>query len=107
MRHKLVSPKDTLLGHVDVPDHWFGENYDSSVSVPMAFWYHKGDMFDPDLVGHIEIKTITLSRAGWSRYRDSVILIQGTLEEFEGLPGCSFSPSAAYLRSLTLAAPIV
>ena len=31
---------------------------------------------------------------------DALVLFGATLEEFERLPGCSFAPGAAYLRSI-------
>jgi hypothetical protein len=45
------------------------------------------------------VNQITIARAYHSEYRDAVCLTRGSIEEFEKLPGCSFSPSMAYLRS--------
>lgn len=99
MRLKLVSRKDTLLGHIDVPDHWQAQlekvHHVSVLRRPRLFF----TMTEAELAP-ADIKTVTIAEAYWSQYRGAVFLAQGTLEEFEILPNCSFAPSAAYLRSV-------
>lgn len=100
MRLKLVSRKDTLLGHVDVPDHW-GEylqkrgavqNYVLPRLIPLA-WDGK------TLSAPVDVQSITLAVANFSEHRDAVSLVEGTIEQLEAMPECSFTPSMAYLRS--------
>lgn len=98
MRLKLVSPKDTLIGHLDVPDHWDewlkrGGAATSFVNRPFRF------AMDAQPSPVLDIKKITVAQARWSQYRDAVWLAEGSIEELEELPGCSFTPSMAYLRS--------
>lgn len=97
MRLKLVSTKDSLLGHVDVPDHW-GDVLTKRHAVEFAImprlrYALTDDVLLPD------IQTVTLARAHWSHYREAVYLARGTIEEFEKLDGCSFAPSMEFLKS--------
>lgn len=103
MKLKLVSPKDTLLGHIDVPNYWNGGlDRAGCVSVPflppLRIACSKFSGMEMDVP--VEVSTIVIMRAGWSQYRGAVYLARGTIEELEALRDCSFSPSAAYLRSI-------
>lgn len=101
MRLKLVSPKDSLLGHVDVPDCWAAsltrrECIEFAI-MPRLHYPLTDDVSMlplPDCV-----QTVTLAQARWSHYRGAVFLARGTLEEFEKLDGCSFAPSLEFLKS--------
>lgn len=100
MRLKLISPKDTLLGHIDVPEH-FAQSYErrDAISFAIAPRPSIGELLTTGVAHTVNIKSITLVKASWSQYPDAVYLCEGTIEDFERLPGCSFSPSIAYLRS--------
>lgn len=103
MRLKLVSfSHDTLLGHIDVPDHW--QNWLERNGAASTTMMNRIPLMAPPTAAAYPIamptvKQITIARAYGSRYRDAVFLLRGSIEEFEELPGCSFSPSMAYLRS--------
>ncbi len=100
MRLKLISPKDTLIGHIDVPDiweEWFKRGGAASAAIAPRF--AACAMMPSNVSPVIDIKTVTLVKAGWSQYPDAVYLREGSIEEMERLPGVSFSPSMAYLRS--------
>ena len=97
MRLKLVSIRDTLIGHIDVPD----DIGDILVRRP-----RRTPIFPPlkvcdprELPALSDIMVVTLVPAHYSQYRDAVCLVEGTIEQLEALPGYSFTPSMAYLRS--------
>lgn len=100
MVRKLVSRKGTLLGTVTFPSHW-GETIEAQEGV--RFHLRKplriSDMLADASVEAL-IQTGVLYKAHDYIHRDALILDGVTLEEFEAMPGCSFSPSAAYLRSI-------
>lgn len=103
MRLKLVSLKDTLLGHVDVPDYWrawLERSGAATTPVLPRFSYMAPDMADQLVAPNIT--KVTLVKAGWSQYREAVWLAEGKIEELETIEGCSFTPSMAYLRSQLL-----
>ena len=101
---KLASRKGTLLGTVTVPDdvaeYLNGErgqrDYASMAVLPrLPFLYPPQP---EDVPGMLGVMTVTFRR---SYYMRDAIEIHGiSLEEFEKLPGCSFSPGAGYLRSV-------
>lgn len=98
MRLKLVSySHDTLLGHIDVPDEWrdWFERGVARMSVMPKRWEYKAEA----LVSAEQLQIVTIMKAYGSQYPDAVAIVEGSIEEFEKLPGCSFTPSAAYLRS--------
>ncbi len=100
MRLKLVSPKDTLIGHVDVPDHWrewFKRSGAASAELCNPLQYREAAKATPPFQTVIE--HVTLVKAEWSQYEDAVYLLHGTVEQLEAIPGVSFAPSMAYLRS--------
>lgn len=105
MRLKLVSySHDTLLGHIDVPNHWQewldkGGACSTAMTANLPMKWLKEAIADEYQIAMPEIQTVTVARVYHSRYRDAVAIIKGSIEEFERLPGCSFSPSMAYLRS--------
>jgi hypothetical protein len=93
---KLYSRKGTLLGTVTYPAHWDrtiqkhgGMSF--HLTPELRFWA-LDDAHAP------EVRTGFIAQH--HRDRAGVELGGVTLEEFEKSPGCSFSPSAAYLRSL-------
>jgi len=101
MRLKLVSySHDTLLGHIDVPDYWrewMDRGHVTAVippRLPLSMFDHaSNEIVMP------EIKQVIIARAYGSQYRDAVYLARGSIEEFEAMDGCGFTPSMAYLRS--------
>jgi len=101
MRLKLVSPEDTLIGHIGVPDEWgayFERSGTARAAIPSKFrGPYQG--LAVAFVPVADIHTVTLALAGWSQYQDAVYLVEGTVEELEALPDCAFAPSRAYLRS--------
>lgn len=101
MRLKLVSQQDTLLGHVDVPDSWrvWLEKNRAARTYAMDRLPVYRDYRPEDVVPIANVETLTLMRAHWSQFRDAVCLVEGTIEQLERQPGCSYTPSMAYLRS--------
>lgn len=103
MRLKLVSySHDTLLGHIDVPDHWrewLEKGHDAVSTAIMPKLRYSPEAAADYAIAMPNIKKITIVKAYHSEYRDAVYLYEGSIEELERLPGCSFTPSMAYLRS--------
>lgn len=104
---KLVSRRETLLGTVTVPLRWASmllRDRSGWPEVRFHYWPDgRGSMFRAYLE---EESTLTYSM-GAIRYHDwtpefgpAVELLGITPEQFERLEGCSFAPSAAYIRSL-------
>lgn len=101
---KLESEKGTLLGTVTIPFDWADrlrnrggvcEFYLPSAS-PIMSWDKLPDPTNP---------VFTIKRGALftspKYYSPQTLHLYGvTLEEFETIPGCSFAPSAAYLRSI-------
>ena len=98
---KLASRKGTLLGTVTVPDDVAeylngerGQRDYASMEVLLRLPF-------PQPEGVPGILSITAAVFQRSYYMRDAIEIHGiSLEEFEKLPGCSFSPGAGYLRSV-------
>lgn len=99
---KLVSSKDTLLGSVTFPGPWEAQleraGYINFMAEPrfdvrQTFGAMAAD--EAPTIRHARI-----ANAPWSKYAGAVVLHGITLEEFEKLDGCTFSPGAGYLRSL-------
>lgn len=100
--YKLDSIKSNkMLGTVIVPWYWEKE-IDQYGSVAVVYidntlppaWAIE-DCSIPLTLG---LKRGLLCHSHW--HFDSLMLYGLTLEEFEQVPGCAFSPSAAYLRSI-------
>lgn len=102
MKYKLVSPKDTLLGHIDVPNHWeyyFKKNghFTTFIMPDMSKFAFSNEVLP---AAEIIADRITLIDAYWSQYEKAVCIVEGKIEDLEKLPNCSFSPSMAYIKSL-------
>lgn len=93
---KLYSRKGTLLGSVSYPRHWDEylreQNYFRFAIRPKLSWN------DAEPSAPLDIRTGEMTL--YPGERGAVMIYGVTPEEFETLPGCSFSPSAAYIRSL-------
>lgn len=98
MRLKLVSPKDSLLGHVDVPDCW-ADNLTRREAIEFAIMPRLHYPLTDEVPLPSCVQTVMLAQARWSHYRGAVFLARGTIEEFEKLDGCSFVPSMEFLKS--------
>lgn len=97
---KLYSPKETLLGIITLPA-WAGEQLREYHVVQMAWtprMLARGFRPEADAAAFVEVTRCLLTRARCDP--NGVELWGVTLEQFEQMQGCSFSPSAAYLRSL-------
>ena len=98
VQFKLASPKGTILGTITIPCHvaeMFEKEYQVHVYMPprRPTYYQQWKNDTP-----IEITTMVLTR---SHAVPGALELWGTsIEEFEKLDGYSFSPSAAYLRSI-------
>ncbi|SRR5712691_3679456 len=95
--YKLCSARGSLLGVIGVPDEigdWI-ERRDVARApyypgLPVCVHWRDADIID--------IKSVTIVR---SHHRPGAVEIHGmSLEEVEQMPGFSFAPSAAYLRSM-------
>lgn len=96
--YKLASPKGTLLGTITIPFEW-SEQIQGSGQV--RFYVSPGlpgFMFRPEEFMPVNIHHGVLVRS--HAISDAVELWGIPLEKFESLRGCSFSPGAAYLRSI-------
>lgn len=96
---KLVSQRDVVLGTITVPSHW-AETLRKEHRV--KFYYSPPISFG-SAFGNLPI-TVDLT-IGWlersfGNHSDALVLHGMSLEQFESCRGCSFSPSAAYLRSI-------
>lgn len=89
VQYKLTSPTGTLLGTVTIPKRW-GTHLQECQPV----FFRIGRILSPTF--DIKAGYIVLSHA----MRGAVELHGCSIEEFEQIDGCSFSPSAAYLRSV-------
>ena len=90
---KLQSYRGAILGTITVPERWAKflhtrGSYELYVSTPPQSIYG-----DKTILRQI---ILTMSE----RHPGAVELIGCSLEEFERVPGCSFAPGAAYLRSV-------
>lgn len=100
--HKLVSAKGTLLGTITIPnreDQLLRERGGVQIAY-MAGLSLLAMGYDPYASVPETTQIVTIHRSDCSEYRDAVAMYGVTLEEFERMPGYSFAPSAAYLRSL-------
>jgi hypothetical protein len=95
---KLVSSKGTLLGTITIPVEWYDMlREDRKVAFYIALnrtapplGDYNGPMLDFSYAVIVE-----------SMWMDDAVELQGvTIEAFEQVPGCTFAPSAAYLRSI-------
>jgi len=97
VQFKLESSKGSLLGSVTIPHDWADIlQYKGCVQFMM------GDPF-PLWCTEIDLNELTYRQGAISKghkFDNSVIIFGVSLEEFETCDGCSFSPGAAYIRSI-------
>ncbi len=97
--HKLVDQHGTILGVITIPGHW-DECLAESRSVRFAVCdgppIRAYQDFDPSAAILVQYGGLTRSYA----MRGALELWGISLEQFEKMDGCTFSPSAAYLRSI-------
>ena len=98
VQFKLASPKGTILGTITIPCH-VAEMFEKEYQVPVYMppkWLASYQEWRNDTP--IETNMMVLTR---SYAVPGALELWGTsIEEFEKLDGYSFSPSAAYLRSI-------
>jgi hypothetical protein len=94
---KLVSQKGTMLGVITFPAKWEerlneGRSVHFHIYQPLRAFPAPGEseMFRRGMICSTSHELM----------KDAVMLAGINLEEFEMQPGCSFAPSAAYLRSI-------
>lgn len=92
---KLYSRKGTLIGSVSFPRHW--DEYLREQGY-FRFALRPKLSFNDDPSEIPDVRTGEMSL--YPGERGAVVIRGVTLEEFETIPGCSFAPSAAYIRSL-------
>ena len=90
---KLQSYCGAILGTITVPERWAKflhtrGSYEFYVSTPPQ------SIYDDETTLRQAVLTTAFCHPG------AVELIGCSLEEFERVPGCSFAPGAAYLRSI-------
>ena len=101
LQAKLVSPHDTLLGTITYPPEWH-DNLHGRGYVNVAYLRPRDlhVILEERVDSATMVRSFTIVLARHSDFPDAVRLLGVTLEEFEQIPGCSFAPGAAYLRSL-------
>lgn len=89
----------TLLGTITIRGRWV-EILHEHESVQFAYFPTPSLewMTEPANSAPVQYKVGCLQRS--HEYRDGLYLHGLSIEEFETMDGCSFSPSAAYLRSI-------
>ena len=98
VQRKLYDRRGTLLGLVVIPYDWDDylrrqRGYRFVVTKPRSL---RDYLETPSKPQEFRTADVVLSR-----HENGAVELYGiSLEEFETLPGCSFSPSAAYLRSI-------
>lgn len=89
----------TLLGTITIPGHWVEILHErksvefAKVDAPKFGWMTESANSEP-----LQYKVGCLQQS--YEHRDGLYLHGLSIEEFETMEGCSFSPSAAYLRSI-------
>ena len=97
---KLYSGKGVVLGTITYPAEW--ELYiRKRGGITVRFAEAMLGFYDPSAHISPSIRTFALFLHYGNQAEREGLQLQGiTLEEFEKQPGCSFAPSAAYLRSI-------
>ena len=99
--YKLESSQGTILGTITIPYLWADYLCTSdrvSFCIGPIFLDECSSESGPyDTRVTLRHGLLVQSRGS---HPDALVLFGATLEEFERLPGCSFAPSAAYLRSI-------
>lgn len=97
---KLMSPKGTVLGIIGFPAHW-AEQMERYQDTP---GFNFVPPLDPRLFSYgapSNLDNLTHGTLRRSHFEQGAFELYGmSLEQFEKIPGCSFSPGAAYLRSI-------
>ena len=91
---KLQSYRGAVLGTITVPERWAKflhtrGSYEFCIAITLR-------SIHDDTEATLRQAVLTTSEC----YPGAVELIGCSLEEFERVPGCSFAPGAAYLRSI-------
>ena len=106
---KLISRKETLIGTVTVPLHWaymlVGRDRPDTAWPAVEFTYLPEEARSPWFYLRDGAEAITYQRCAlvyrrWTKFGPAVELRGITPEQFETIEGCTFAPSAAYIRSL-------
>ncbi len=100
---KLVSDRNTLLGTITYPDWWEArrlEARDGYIRLAVNRPMDRLMLYSAEAMNECAMSSFAVARAYCRDYPDAVRLYDITPEEFEKQPWCSFSPSAAYVRSL-------
>lgn len=101
---KLISFKGTLLGTITIPEDKYLFILSNNTWHTWSFHFQQGTIwgFCPQNSNgqEISVSAWTLIESYFPEHRDAFMLHGVSVEEFEQQPGCSFAPSAAYLRSL-------
>ena len=99
--YKLESQQGTILGTITIPYLWADYLRTServSFCIGPIFLDECSSESGPyDTRVTLRHGLLVQSRGS---HPDALVLFGATLEEFERLPGCSFAPGAAYLRSI-------
>src|SRR6185369_11993165 len=98
---KLVSKDGTVIGTVAFPNHWLywlSNRQAVRFMVPQPMIARYGDAG----MAHCDLSVAAGMLCDWQTKigEAAVLLVNIDLETFETVPGCSFAPSAAYLRSI-------
>jgi hypothetical protein len=97
---KLYSHKGTLLGTVNYPEEW-DERIQGHRGFRMHWMPATADLLryiHDDESSKTAVRTFVIHES--YHERGAVEIYGVTPEEFEQMPDCSFSPGAAYIRSL-------
>ena len=100
--YKLVSRKGTLLGTITIPDYEdqiLRQQGGVQIAYMPCLATYTGISPSSPVVPEM-VQVVTIHRSYCYEHHDAVEMYGVTLEEFEKMPGYSFAPSAAYLRSL-------
>jgi hypothetical protein len=92
---KLASHNGTILGTITIPPHWTAF---IDMRGQVTFFIAPPAWRDCDADADVAVRQAILTKSCYCA--GALELIGCSLEEFESLPGCSFAPGAAYLRSV-------
>jgi hypothetical protein len=98
LTYKLESVAGAILGTVTVPTHWI-DLIQKLGGVQLCFSGAVSKYVEHDDDGTVVLRHAALYPSR-GNYPDALMLVGASLEEFERIPGCSFTPGAAYLRSV-------
>lgn len=98
LTYKLESQNGTILGTVTIPLHW-AEHIQNQGKAELFFSDPSSKYAQHHADGTVMIRQALIYPSD-GNYPDALRLVGASLEEFERIPGCSFMPGAAYLRSM-------